>query len=170
MINTLVSNSRILIFLPLGICFLVSPLLFAKVGDPLPLVEGNTIYRSHSNYVEAVNAQSEENLWKTILYDSIEPEKYNNREHDVQWNIITSLQFVDVSIKATNTHGDIFFLDKTTGNLIEKIEAENDNNSLLFENIESENAKNSLLWYIAGLLCCLILIFLLLRKRLKHDD
>ncbi len=49
----------------------------AKIGDPAALLVGQTRYSSHANYVEATDVKSHKLLWKTVVYSSIDPEKYD---------------------------------------------------------------------------------------------
>jgi outer membrane protein assembly factor BamB len=88
------------------------------VGDPTPVVEGNIVYRSHANYVEALKKDSPKVLWKTELYPNVYPEKYNpHLEEDVQWNIIQKLELHGRLIRAVDSKGKVYCLDKNTGKI-----------------------------------------------------
>lgn len=94
----------------------------ARVGDPPPVIDGETIYRSHMNYVEAVSVRSNNVVWKTVVYPDVEPTKYDpSLEGDVQLNIITSIELDGTRLRVRNSKGQIFFLNKSTGELIEPI-------------------------------------------------
>ena len=103
----------------LFVIFCVSTTL-AKVGDPPPVTDGKTIYRSHANYVEALLVNSDTVIWKTVVYPDIEPLEYDpSLEGDVQLNIITSIEITGLKLKVRNSKDQIFFLNKVTGELIE---------------------------------------------------
>jgi outer membrane protein assembly factor BamB len=98
--------------------FLVCSPAMAKVGDLTPIVEGNIVYRSHANYVEALKKDSQKVLWKTELYPNVHPEKYNPLlEKDVQWNIIQKLELHGRLIRGVDSKGKVYCLDKNTGKI-----------------------------------------------------
>ncbi len=89
---------------------------FAKVGDPPPVVDGNVVYRSHDNYVEAFDSKSNNRLWKTIVYEAGYVRKFDpNLEADVQMNIIHTLRLQGDLIYIRNGKGQEFLLEKSTG-------------------------------------------------------
>lgn len=109
-------NSVFCLQLVIGLILFLVTFALAKVGNPPPVIDGNIIYRSHTNYVEAVDVKSQKVRWKTIVYKDIEPQIYKpNLEKDVQWNIITSIQLINGSLKVTDSNGKSYYLDKHNG-------------------------------------------------------
>ena len=91
--------------------------LMAKVGDPPPVSDGTRTFRSHKNYVEAVDSASGKVLWRTVVYERWKPVIRNPfLEEDVQWNIITSLELDGNMLTVVNKKGSTYFLDGWTGN------------------------------------------------------
>jgi outer membrane protein assembly factor BamB len=98
------------------IVLLLNQNLIAKVGDPPPVTDGTRTFRSHTNYVEAVDSASGQSLWRTVLYKQWRPIIINPLvEEDVQWNIITSLKLDGSTLIAVNKKGSTYFLDAKTG-------------------------------------------------------
>ena len=91
----------------------------SKVGDPQPLVMDGVRYRSHANYVEAIDVQSDKPVWHTVLYPGIEPEHPNSRlEKDAQWNIVSAIKIVGDKIEARDGKGNAYELDRKTGKIV----------------------------------------------------
>ena len=89
----------------------------AKVGDPKPITIDGVTYRTHSNYVEAVKAVTEDQLWRTVLGE-FEPDSYDpNLEEDVQWHIVCCLKVED-SFVQVEFNKVVYQLDKKTGKII----------------------------------------------------
>lgn len=110
MINISLKQFAFLIIISLSQC------IVADVGDPPPVSDGTSTFRSHENYVEAVDSASGQILWKTVLYKRWKPIIINPFiEKDVQWNIITSLNLDGKVLVAVNTKGSTYFLDTKTG-------------------------------------------------------
>jgi hypothetical protein len=98
------------------IIFLTSQNLLAKIGDPPPVTNGTKTFRSHENYIEAIDSTSKQVLWKTLLYKRWKPIIKNPLiEEDVQWNIITSIKLDGSTLIAVNKVGSMYFLDPNTG-------------------------------------------------------
>lgn len=96
--------------------FAMSSISYGKVTDPPPIEDGNVIYRSHANIVEAVKQDSQEVLWSTELYKDVQPEHYKpGVEVDIQWNIIRRLEKVGNEIRAVDGKGREYFLNQKTG-------------------------------------------------------
>jgi outer membrane protein assembly factor BamB len=101
------------------IVLLLNQNLMADVGDPPQVTDGTRTFRSHTNYVEAVDSASGQVLWRTVLYKRWRPIIINPLvEEDVQWNIITSLKLDRSTLIAVNTKGSMYFLDTKTGKQI----------------------------------------------------
>ena len=97
---------------------LISTMSMAKVADPPPLSEGNVVYSSHANYVEAHNSENDKLLWHTVLFKTVQPDCGDPAlEQDAQWNIIATLELRGDLIYAKNRHGQEFFLQKSNGQL-----------------------------------------------------
>jgi outer membrane protein assembly factor BamB len=93
--------------------------LMARVGDPPPVSDGTRTFRSHKNYVEAVDSASGQVLWRTVLYKRWKPVIRNPFvEEDVQWNIITSLNLNGNVLTVVNKKGSTYFLDARTGDQV----------------------------------------------------
>jgi hypothetical protein len=90
----------------------------AKIADPPPVVDGNVVYQSHGNYVEALDSKSNNRLWKTIVYEAGYVKKFDpTLETDVQMNIIQTIRLQGDLIYIRNGKGQEFLLDKNTGKL-----------------------------------------------------
>jgi hypothetical protein len=87
----------------------------AKVGDPPPVVDGDVVFKSHDNYVEAFDNTSSKLLWKSIVYKAGNKSKIPDLEEDVQWNIIKTIRLQGELIYIRNGKGQEFLLDKRTG-------------------------------------------------------
>jgi hypothetical protein len=102
----------------IGILGMLSMVLIAhaKVVDPEPVIEGNVMYSSHANYVEAINIKTKETIWKTELYKDIQPDKpIKDLEEDTQWNIIRQIEMTGSILRAVDGRGKEYFLDKSNG-------------------------------------------------------
>ena len=101
------------------VVLLVSSNALTKIGDPPPISDGATTYRSHLNYVEAISNDSNKIIWKTIVYRDLKPERLNaTLEEDVQWNIIISIEFHGDCLKIGNSNGRVYYLDKADGKVL----------------------------------------------------
>jgi len=106
----------------LVIFLLVAP-VFAKIGDSPPIKDGNTIYRSHENYVEAIDSKTGKLLWRTFLYKSIQPDHYiPGLEEDVQWKIVHLIRLNSTHLEAEGRN-HTYWLDKKTGKIIKKLKS-----------------------------------------------
>ena len=93
-----------------------APLASAKVGDSKPVRIGHRVYRSHANNVEAVDIRTNQVIWKTQVYPSIDPERADpTLEQDVQWNIIVSIEKSGKYLLVRNRKGQTFFIDVNNG-------------------------------------------------------
>lgn len=87
----------------------------AKVGDPPPVIDADVIYRSHANYVEAINQKTRKQLWKTVAFENSNGKLDPDLEADVQMNIISVIKLQGQFIYIRNRQGDEFLLIKATG-------------------------------------------------------
>jgi hypothetical protein len=98
--------SKLVAQLLLAAAIVGSGAVSAKVADAPPIVDGDIIYRSHANYVEAARMGGKDVLWKTELYPSVVPERPDpGVEQDVQWNIIQTLNIQGDLLRATDRQG-----------------------------------------------------------------
>ena len=101
--------------------FLFPLLSIAKIGDPKPLIFQGIEYKSHLNYVTATAIETKMELWKTIVFEDVEPENYNkNLEKDVQFNIINKIEFQDSILIITNSKNKKYYLLMKNGNLLHR--------------------------------------------------
>ncbi|HLG18237.1 MAG TPA: hypothetical protein VI895_00295 [Bdellovibrionota bacterium] len=115
---TMMLRTRFSSSIMLAVLFCAFP-VDAKIGDPKPLKIGHMLYRTHSNYVEAIDTRSSKVIWKTIVYPTIEPKNLDrNLEKDAQLNIITSIKEAGEYLLVQNKKGEQFYLDPRTGKLI----------------------------------------------------
>jgi hypothetical protein len=102
------------------IIFLLITPVFAKIGDSPPIQDGKITYRSHDNYVEAVDSKTRKLLWRTYLYKSIKPDHYKpSLEEDVQWHIVHLIKLNGSHLEAGGRN-HTYWLDKKTGKIIKK--------------------------------------------------
>ena len=88
---------------------------FAKIGDPPPVIDGDVIYQSHANYVEAIDRKTQRQLWKTVVFECRNEKLDPHLEADVQMNIISVIKLQGQFIYIRNKQGDEFLLIKGTG-------------------------------------------------------
>jgi len=94
------------------------PMVNAKIGDPAPIEDNGVIYSSHVNFVEARMKETEMTLWKTEVYNDVEPVVPDTTlEGDVQQNIIRSLRLEGDLLIVRNSKGQEFQIQKSTGAL-----------------------------------------------------
>jgi hypothetical protein len=108
-------------------CFFIlidTSLAFAKIGDPKPITINNVTYQSHANYVEALNATTQGQIWRTTFPGSIKPDSINpNLEEDVQWHIVCCLKVTDDFVEA-KFRQITYRLNRVTGKIVSAIPAE----------------------------------------------
>jgi hypothetical protein len=98
-----------------------SSMVLAKIADPPPVILGNILFRSHLDYVEAVESSTSKILWKTVLFQSGYIGKYDpSLEEDVQQNIINELKLNGDVLIVRNNKGEEFRIDSKTGKVLSK--------------------------------------------------
>ena len=109
---------RIILIVTLFLLVGASPSAFAKVGDPKPITVNNVTYQSHGNYVEAVEVNTEKQIWRKVLPGITEPDAYTSGlEKDVQWNIVCCLKVEDSDVEA-QFRNVTDHLDRQTGDIL----------------------------------------------------
>lgn len=93
----------------------------AEQDLPIVIVEGKTTYQSQLNYVKAFDSNTKKIIWKTVLYQNIEPDTYiPGLERDVQWVVIKELKIKGSLIQAIDSKTRVYFVNKVTGKIENK--------------------------------------------------
>ncbi len=104
--------------------FIINLSVFAKIADTKPLIVNNVMYKSHGNYVEAIDLRSDKTLWKTKVFSRYKPKFVGISiffiEMDATWNIISELEFKENKLVVTNMKDNKYFLDVSNGKIISK--------------------------------------------------
>jgi len=88
---------------------------FAKIGDPPPVIDGAVIYRSHANFVEAIDQRTQRQLWKTEVFEDSKDDIDPSLEADVQMNVISIISLRGEFIWIKSRRGQEFLLIKANG-------------------------------------------------------
>ena len=98
--------------------FLIPLTANAKIGDSPPIKEGFIVYRSHENYVEAIDSRSKKKLWRKYLYKNFVPEHYKpGLEWDVQWHIVHLIK-IEGSVIEAEGNNHTYWLNKSNGKVL----------------------------------------------------
>ena len=91
-----------------------------KISDCKPIADGQVLYRSHANYVEAYDNESQQILWHTELFSDKYRGTYDPKiEEDVQWNIAYLKTLQGEVVTATDGNGKRYNLDKNSGRVVD---------------------------------------------------